>query len=284
MSSRSVHSSEEQLLGFYWREICDHRPLTRDQEFELFSRLREGDDAARRPLVEANLRFVLRVANEYVRAHGPSILELVAEGNMGLMKAIDHFDENKGFKFITYAVWWIRQAIHRCLAEDRRSIRTPMNRLEDFRTLEKGVDALSQKAGRYVSFDEAAEQTGMGPLRTRSALSAAQRDKSLDAPLNPDGATLLDSILVKESEQDLVEDFDERQRDEAIYRSLSMLDRRESRILRSHYGLDAGEPKTLTEIGRELGLTRERIRQLRNRALSRLQRDHTDSLLEWSRH
>ena len=284
MSSRSVHSSEEQLLGFYWREICDHRPLTRDQEFELFSRLREGDDAARRPLVEANLRFVLRVANEYVRAQGPSILELVAEGNMGLMKAIDHFDENKGFKFITYAVWWIRQAIHRCLAEDRRSIRTPMNRLEDFRTLEKGVDALSQKAGRYVSFDEAAEQTGMGPLRTRSALSAAQRDKSLDAPLTPDGATLLDSILVKESEQDLVEDFDERQRDEAIYRSLSMLDRRESQILRSHYGLDAGEPKTLTEIGRELGLTRERIRQLRNRALSRLQQDHADSLLEWSRH
>ena len=284
MSSRSVHSSEEQLLGFYWREICDHRPLTRDQEFELFSRLREGDDAARRPLVEANLRFVLRVANEYVRAQGPSILELVAEGNMGLMKAIDHFDENNGFKFITYAVWWIRQAIHRCLAEDRRSIRTPMNRLEDFRTLEKGVDALSQKAGRYVSFDEAAEQTGMGPLRTRSALSAAQRDKSLDAPLTPDGATLLDSILVKESEQDLVEDFDERQRDEAIYRSLSMLDRRESQILRSHYGLDAGEPKTLTEIGRELGLTRERIRQLRNRALSRLQQDHADSLLEWSRH
>ncbi|MBT7596697.1 MAG: sigma-70 family RNA polymerase sigma factor, partial [Gemmatimonadetes bacterium] len=169
MSSRSTTSSEEQLLDLYWREIRDHAPLSRQQELELFTRLRNGDDSARRPLVEANLRFVMRVANDYVRAEGPSILELVAEGNVGLMKAIDHFDENKGFKFITYAVWWIRQAIHKCLAEDRRSIRTPMNRLEDLRTLEKGADALSQKAGRNVSYQDAAEQSGMRAPRTGNA-------------------------------------------------------------------------------------------------------------------
>ena len=282
MSSAFVDSREERILDLYWREIRDNRPLTRQEEHELFTRLREGDESALQPLVEANLRFVLRVANEYVRAEGPSILELVAEGNMGLMKAVENFDQNKGFKFITYAVWWIRQSIHRCLAQDRRMIRTPTNRLEDFRALEKGVDQLSQKAGRSVSFDEAAERAGMCSARSRGALSAAHRDLSLDAPLSPDGGTLLDTLLSDPPDEHPESGFDEMQRDDAIYRSLEKLDRRESMILQSYYGLNAEEPKTLEEIGHEMGVTRERIRQLRNRALSRLQRDHGKSLLEWS--
>ena len=282
MSSPFVDSREERILDLYWREIRDNRPLTRQEEHELFTRLREGDESALQPLVEANLRFVLKVANEYVRAEGPSILELVAEGNMGLMKAVENFDQNKGFKFITYAVWWIRQSIHRCLAQDRRMIRTPTNRLEDFRALEKGVDQLSQKAGRSVSFDEASERAGMGSARSRGALSAAHRDLSLDAPLSPDGGTLLDTLLADPPDEHPESGFDEMQRDDAIYRSLEKLDRRESMILRSYYGLNAEEPKTLEEIGHEMGVTRERIRQLRNRALSRLQRDHGKSLLEWS--
>ena len=282
MSSAFVDSREERILDLYWREIRDNRPLTRQEEHELFTRLREGDESALQPLVEANLRFVLKVANEYVRAEGPSILELVAEGNMGLMKAVENFDQNKGFKFITYAVWWIRQSIHRCLAQDRRMIRTPTNRLEDFRTLEKGVDQLSQKAGRSVSFDEVAERAGMDSARSRGALYAAHRDLSLDAPLSPDGGTLLDTFLADPPDEHSESGFDEMQRDDAIYRSLEKLDRRESMILRSYYGLNAEEPKTLEEIGHEMGVTRERIRQLRNRALSRLQRDYGKSLLEWS--
>jgi RNA polymerase primary sigma factor len=157
-----------------------------------------------------------------------------------------------------------------------------MNRLEDLRTLEKGADALSQKAGRNVSYQDAAEQSGMSAPRTGNALSAAHRDLSLDAPINPDGATLLDVIHMKEATADAVEDFEGQQRDEAIYRSLARLDRREEQILRSYYGLNAEEPKTLEEIGHELGLTRERIRQLRNRALSRLEQVHGKSLLDWS--
>ena len=282
MSARSAHPREEQLLEMYWQEIRDNRPLTLKEEQVLFTRLRNGDKDALQPLVEANLRFVMRVANEYVRPDGPPLLELVAEGNVGLMTAIERFDEEKGFKFITYAVWWIRQAIHRCLAQDRRSIRIPMNRLEDFRTIEKRVDSLSQEEGRNVTFDEAAELAGMGSIRARSALEAAHRDMSLDTPLSADGETLLETVLATDAEADVEDEFEELQRDEAIRNSLEALDGREATILRSYYGLGAEEPKTLEQIGGEMGLTRERIRQLRNRALARLKQDHAETLLDWS--
>ncbi len=282
MSVRSAHSRDEQILEMYWQEIRENRPLTQLEEQDLFARWRAGDDSALQPLVEANLRFVMRVANDYARVDGPPMAELVAEGNVGLMNAIERFDESKGFKFITYAVWWIRQAIHRCLAEDRRSIRTPMNRLEDFRILEKRVDRLSQESGRDVTFDEAAELAGMGSIRARSALEAAHRDVSLDAPLTPGGDTLLETLLATDLDNDIEDEFEEIQRDDALRKSLDALDSRESTILRVYYGLGAEDPKTLEQIGNDLGLTRERIRQLRNRALTRLRQDHADTLLDWS--
>ncbi len=278
MSARSAHAREEQLLDIYWNDIKDNRPLTRQQEHELFSRLRAGDETVRERIIEANLRFVVRVANDYARADGLSVLELVAEGNLGLMTAIERFDETRGFKFITYAVWWIRRAIHRAIANQRQAVRLPANRFEDSRLLERHADTMEQTLGRGVSFDEVIEATGVSDERALNALEAADRPTSLDAPLG-DGNDSLYALLADSADEAAP---DEEARMQAVVECLEQLDSRESAILRSYYGLEAAEPKTLAQIGSELGVTRERIRQLRNRALQRLRSEHAERLLQWS--
>lgn len=278
MSARSAHAREEQLLDIYWNDIKDNRPLTRQQEHELFSRLRAGDETVRERIIEANLRFVVRVANDYARGDGLSVLELVAEGNLGLMTAIERFDETRGFKFITYAVWWIRRSIHRAIANQRQAVRLPANRFEDSRLLERQADTMEQTLGRGVSFDEVIEATGVSDERALNALEAADRPKSLDAPLG-EGNDSLYAILADSDDEAAP---DEEARMQAVVECLEQLDSRESAILRSYYGLEAAEPKTLAQIGSELGVTRERIRQLRNRALQRLRSEHAERLLQWS--
>jgi RNA polymerase primary sigma factor len=280
MSARSAHAREEELLDIYWKEIRDNRPLTREEEVELFGRLREGDESARERIIEANLRFVVRIANEYARAEGPSVLELVAEGNLGLMTAIRRFDETRGFKFITYAVWWIRRAIHQAIANQRHSLRTPLNRLEDARLLEREADQLDQSLGRSATFDEVLESTGVSRERALNALEARERGLSLDAPLKSDGEATLYSTLASPTVADPQQD--EEAMLEAVSACLDELDGRESAILRAYYGLDTDEPKTLEQIGEEMGVTRERIRQLRNRALERLRTQYADRLTPWS--
>lgn len=279
MSARSAHAREEQLLDIYWKDIKNNRPLTRDEEADLFTRMRAGDESAQQRIVEANLRFVVRVANGYARADGPSVLELVAEGNLGLMTAIQRFDETRGFKFITYAVWWIRRSIHASIASQRQPVRLPSNRLEDSRLLERQADHLEQTLGRGVSFDEVIEATGVSDERALNALEATDRAVSLDAPVG-DGDNSLHAILADSAGENSV--ADEEAMMQVVAECLEQLDKRESTILRSYYGLEAGEPKTLEQIGSELGVTRERIRQLRNRALNRLRSEHAERLLQWS--
>lgn len=245
----------------------------------MFQRLRAGDESARQRIIEANLRFVVHVASGYARADGPSVLELVAEGNLGLLTAIRRFDETRGFKFITYAVWWIRRAIHTAIASQRQSLRLPANRLEDARLLERQTEHLEQELGRRVSFDEVVEASGVSSERALNALEAADRTVSLDAPMGG-GDKSLHAMLSSPANEGSA--HDEEAMMQVVAECLDRLDRRESAILRSYYGLEAGEPKTLEQIGSELGVTRERIRQLRNRALERLRSEHADRLLQWS--
>ena len=267
MSVRSIHPREEQLLDIYWQEIKNNQPLRRQEEQDLFARMRAGDEQAHQRIVESNLRFVLRIANEYARGDGPSVLELVAEGNLGLLTAMRRFDESLGYKFITYAVWWIRRDIHRAIADHRHSMRLPMNRMDDHRLLEREADSLEQLLGRTATFDEVVEATGVSQVRALNALYTSDRVLSMDAPLAADADSSLHAVLPAISEDD---ETDAELMLNTMAECLDQLAERDAAILRAYYGFDSDEPKTLEQIGADMGITRERVRQLRNRALHRM--------------
>jgi RNA polymerase primary sigma factor len=181
--------SSNNILDLYWQEIKDNQPLKRREESEIFVLIRQGDEEALEKLINANLRFVVRVAREYCPQDGPLLMDLIAEGNMGLIKAVHKFDETRGFKFITYAVWWIRQAILKALPRDFRAARLPMSHIHDLHAVEKGMAVLSQDLGRKPTLFEIADQMEMTPDRLRNAMAADQRDMSFDAPLFEDEGT-----------------------------------------------------------------------------------------------
>ena len=260
--------ADKNCLDLYWREIKDNKPLSREEECRLFERFRAGDRAAYEQLIQANLRFVVRVARDYCPEDGPLLMDLIAEGNMGLLHAIDRFDETRGFKFITYAVWWIRQAILKAAPRARRAAKLPMSHVNDMHTIEREMAVLSQRLGRAATFDEVADLTEMSPERMVNALAAGKQDMSLDAPVFDDedqplyAAFPVDDTGFGELEQERVM--------KSLARGLDTLDEREVSIIREYFGLDRDEGRTLEEIGEDMGITRERVRQLRNRALSKM--------------
>ncbi len=263
-------------IEVYWQQIKNTDPLSRAQEFELFSRAKAGDEDARQQIIECNLRFVVSVARQY-RDYGLSLSELVSEGNVGLMEGVKRFDETRGFKFITYAVWWIRQAILKALAEQGRIARPPMSQINDLQKLEKESGRLAQLLGRSPTAAELSEKVDISASRTRNALEVGQPDLSFDAPAYPGEETTLHGIYSgPQDEHDVVYDDDEMK--QTIRSCLLVLDERETQIVRSYFGLGDNDPMTLEQIGDDLGVTRERVRQLRNRALSKL-RDNCGELL-----
>jgi RNA polymerase primary sigma factor len=252
----------------YWRDIKDAEPLSRQREVELFTRAHQGDQQARQELVTANLRFVVSVASDYSH-HGMSLIELISAGNVGLMEAIQRFDETRGFKFITYAAWWIRQAIFKALGENGRAVRAPMSQINDMIKVEKETGLLSQSLGRAPSREELADKAGLSLTRILTAQEVGQQALSLDAPLYADEDTPLASVLP--AQQEGAESKAERtELKRALDACLQVLDARELRILRAYYGLEDTEPQTMEEIGDTLGVTRERVRQLSQRALAKL--------------
>ncbi|MBT3346559.1 MAG: RNA polymerase sigma factor RpoD/SigA [Gemmatimonadetes bacterium] len=265
----------------YWRDIRDYTPLSRKQETELVQRARSGDDSAADELVTANLRFVVSVAKKY-NNYGMSFLELIAEGNYGLLEAVKRFDETRGFKFITYAVWWIRQAILKALAEQSRAARPPMSQVNDLQKVEKLSASLTQRLGRAPTLEEIAAAAEISMARTRNAVELSQNDVSLDAPLSDtEGEDTMLAVMAAEG-PGFEESFDSAALFQALHKSLNGLDEREQLILRAYFGLEDQDPMTLEQIGEILGLTRERIRQLRDRALERVRREHGDLLVELS--
>lgn len=266
-------------VALYWRDIRSAQPLSREQEVAVFQRAHAGDPEALHELILANVRFVVSVAHEY-RDRGVSLGELISEGNVGLLEAIRRFDETRGFKFITYAVWWIRQAMLRALAEHGKAARPPMSQVNDLQRIEKESGHLAQILGRAPTYDEILANGELSAERTFNAMVVGQQDLSLDGPAFPDEETPLHSVFVADQEG-ADESFERGQLEQVVRTCLDSLDKREYQILRAYFGLEGTAPMTLEEIGDAMGVTRERVRQLRNRALDKMRAEYGDILVEF---
>ena len=259
----------EDSLDHYFREISGFPLITREREADLARRIRASDPEALDVLVRSNLRFVVSVAKKY-QNHGVALGDLINEGNLGLIRAAHKFDETKGIKFISYAVWWIRQAILQALADQSRMIRVPLNRASTLYRIGKRASALRQTLGREATHAEIAEGMDIDAEEVARMMSIAQDHVSLDAPLRPGEDNRLLDHLVDDAGHAPDERVLESSLAEAISASLASLNAREATILRLYFGLGPEEPMTLEQIGALLGVTRERVRQIKEKALSRL--------------
>ena len=269
----------QQSLDRYLHEIGQIPLLSLDEEVRLAQLIKQGDRQALLKLTQANLRFVVSIAKKY-QGQGLSLPDLINEGNFGLITAAHRFDETRGFKFISYAVWWIRQAIRLALAERGRVVRLPLNRVVTMTKVRETRDRLAQRYERLPSLDEVAGELDLKVTKVREALEHARRSLSMDAPLGEEDDNSLLDVLT--NEEDLPPDAwlltDSMQLD--IDRMLSRLDAREAGVLRLYFGLRREHGLSLEEVGEHFGLTRERVRQIKETALSKLrQKPHRDTLM-----
>jgi len=260
---------ERDILDQYLYEVSTFPLLKGTQEFDLARLIRAGDQDALQELVQRNLRFVISVAKKY-QNRGMALIDLIGEGNVGLLTAARKFDPDQGVKFISYAVWWIRQAILSSLAKQGRTVRVPLNRTSDLSRIIKGSEILRQKLRREPMPEELAQLTGLtvDVVQALSALNSG--DIRLDAPLDPDSDRSLIERFVAEEMTNPEDEYMNRFVSEEIERAIATLPARDAKVLRLYFGLDGGREHTLEEIGSMLGVTRERVRQLRDRALKRL--------------
>lgn len=279
--NNSSRGGFDRSLETYLREIGRYPLLTRQQECELAARIRDGDEDALHDLVRGNLRFVVSIAKQYL-GQGLSLEDLINEGNIGLMKAGRRFDERRGFKFISYAVWWVRQAILQAIADQSRTVRLPQNRTVVLHRVQRTYARLQQELGRTPRPEEIAEVAELKLAEVREALRIGQPEMYLDEVMSDDdGRTLGDSIADEGETARADRQVQVRSRNEALERALGGLPDREAEILRLYYGLGHERSLTLEEIGGRFGLTRERIRQLKERALSRLRdQEHAPMLMD----
>ncbi len=257
-------------LQLFLRDAGRHPLLTAAQEFELTKRVERGDLAAKRTMIESNLRLVVSIAKRY-RHQGLPFLDLIQEGTLGLIRAVDKFDWRRGFKFSTYATWWISQAVARGLGDKANTIRMPVHIVERRQKLNRAERMLSMELGREPTLHEVAERAGL-PLKQALKVGAAARASiSLDQPLAEQDGGLFGDMVAGEGPlpEERVEDT---LRYEALTEALALLDEREQTVIVLRFGLRGSEPKTLSEIGRRLGVSRERARQLERDALKRLAR------------
>jgi len=262
-------SYEEGSLDQYLRDISAYPLISRDEEAHLARHIRQGEQEALDKLVRSNLRFVVSVAKKY-QNQGVSLSDLINEGNLGLIRAAHKFDETKGIKFISYAVWWIRQAILQALAEQSRIVRVPLNRAGTLHRIGKRANALLQELGRDATHAEIANGMDITEEEVAKTMAISQTHLSLDAPLTPGEDNRLLDYLPDTLNPTPDEQTFEKALTESIEEALSHLKERESKIMRLYFGLDGSEPMTLEEIGALLGITRERVRQIKEKALSRL--------------
>ncbi len=255
-------------LQHYLQTIGRYRLLTRDQEYELARSIRQGDKEALDRLVNANLRFVVSVAKQFVK-RGLSFLDLIAEGNIGLITAARHFDERREFRFISYAVWWIRQSIQKAIAEKTTTVRLPINRVQQAHRMKHVARALEQKHGRMVSESEIGAELSIPLRKLRLIRAASQPPLNIDESLR-EGDHSLAEVLPDDDSPNPEEGYVERELREEMRAALRLLSGRERRIVGLYYGLDEREPVSLETIGQEINLSRERVRQIRNSALAKL--------------
>jgi len=270
--------NKKQSLESYYREIGEVKLLTPEEEIELARRIKQNDQKALKKLVSANLRFVVSVAKSY-QNHGLSLEDLINEGNLGLIKAAYRFDETRGFKFISYAVWWIRQAILQAIAEKTRMIRLPLNRVSTLTKISKVYSKLEQEFERSPTNEEIGNMLEMNSDEISNTIRKASRVASIDSPIISNSNSRLIDII--QDEDELRPDsklIDESLRDE-VKHMLEGLTSRESKILKLYFGLDGNKAKTLEEVGMEFRLTRERVRQIKEKALNKLRKNSRSEVL-----
>ncbi len=278
--TKSITNRESQSLEKYLQEIGKVDLLTPEEEVELAKRIKQGDQDALEKLTKANLRFVVSVAKQY-QNQGLSLSDLINEGNLGLIKAAQRFDETRGFKFISYAVWWIRQSILQALAEQSRIVRLPLNKVGSLNKINRAFSELEQTYEREPLPEELAKQLNITTNEVETTLSVAARHVSVDAPfVDGEDNSLLDVLESKglpETDEKL--EYLESLRQE-IERSLSTLTERQADIIRLYFGLGMEHPISLEDIGERFDLTRERVRQIKDKAISKLRSASRSKLLK----
>ncbi len=260
---------EGQSLDKYLQEISKENLLTPEEEIQLAIRIKQGDEEALNKMVKSNLRFVVSVAKQY-QNQGLSLGDLINEGNLGLIKAAKRFDETRGFKFISYAVWWIRQAILQALAEQSRIVRLPLNKVGTISKISKAYNELEQEFEREPSPDELAEQLDLEVKEIFKSLKLQERHLSVDAPIGDDGNNSLLDVLANKDNPSPDDALMRESLKAEIHRVLSMLTEREAEVIKLYFGLNNTHAYTLEEIGEKFNLTRERVRQIKEKAIRRL--------------
>lgn len=276
---KQVTNRDTASLDKYLQEIARVELLTTDDEVALAQRIKRGDQEALERLTRANLRFVVSVSKQY-QNQGLSLPDLINEGNVGLIKAAQRFDETRGFKFISYAVWWIRQSILQALAENSRIVRLPLNKVGVLNKVLRMHSVLEQKLGRSPEVDEIGEELGMTSREVKEILKNSGKHVSVDAPLDQDEeTTMLDQMRQEDGptpEKNLIYESLKTE----IERVISTLSTREAEVIKCYFGLDHKYPMTLEEIGERFDLTRERVRQIKEKAIRRLKQTNNTDILK----
>lgn len=277
--TKSITNRETASLDKYLQDIGKEELITADEEVSLAQKVHLGDQIALEKLVKANLRFVVSVAKQY-QNQGLSLPDLINEGNLGLIKAAKRFDETRGFKFISYAVWWIRQSILQALAEQSRIIRLPLNQVGSLNKIKKATSKLEQKYERTPSSEEIAEKLEVPDYKITAAKKITTRYISMDAPLTQDDETKFLDVFVSEDSSRTDDDLMKESLAREIQRSLATLTKKERDVINLYYGIGMPHGLTLEEIGAKFDLTRERVRQIKEKAIRRLKHTSRSKLLK----
>ena len=275
---KSFTNRESDSLDKYLQDIGHEELLTLDEEVELAQRIREGDSKALEKLTRANLRFVVSVAKQY-QNQGLSLPDLINEGNIGLIKAARKFDETRGFKFISYAVWWIRQSILQAIAEQGRPVRLPLNQVSSVNKINKALNKFEQENERRPSVEEIASSTDLPQEKIEEAIKANTKQVSMDAPFKDGEESSLADVLYSEDSPSTDAELLKQSLREEMAMALSVLNERERNVITAFYVIGQAE-MTMDESGKKFGLTRERVRQIRERALRRLRQQTQNKMLK----
>ena len=270
-SAERTRYDGDSAIKLYLREIGQVALLTIQEEIDLAARIKKGDKKAREHMIKANLRLVVKIAHDY-EGFGLPLLDLISEGNIGLMKAVERFDPAKGGKLSTYGSWWIKQSIKRALANQSKTIRLPVHLVDKIAKMRRVAMKLQEEFGREPTDEELAEEMGMTVQRVAQMRTAAIRPASLDAPIGDEDSNSFSEIVQDENAHSPYEKLEDKTVNSMLQEMVKTLDEREATILRFRFGLDGGNERTLEEVGQKFGVTRERVRQIQNIALNKMRK------------